>query len=167
MLEDKIKQRTPVMSQSLADKYAHTSGKNIIEDDPRFQKQASYQAYSVDKSKNRQFRIDIRQKDGSGYSLSYSYLTRIMYTANQNLSLIFTDCIITLKGSRLSELKDLLHDEKIRYVQEFNPVKFTAPQDNEPIIRDIEIIEMHSLMISPQEDGKTVATNKHSYIEQK
>lgn len=130
------------MSQKLTDKFTgHTAG-SILKDDPRFQDKQPYQAYGIDQSKNRQMRIDIRDKDGNGFLISYSYLTRIQYTGNEFLSLICTDCLVTLKGANLQLLRNLLHDEKIRYVQAYSQARFVEPKEGEPIIRDIAVFEM-------------------------
>lgn len=130
------------MTVDLLDKY--TTGSTAREDGRVTPKQP-YRAYGTDQSKNRQLRFDVRCKDGSGLVMSYSYLVRMQYTGSQFLSIICTDCIVTFQGSKLDVLRGLIHDEKIRYVQEYNASTFSEPNSDNPIIKKIEIFEMHSL----------------------
>jgi len=48
---------------------------------------------------------------------------------------------ITLEGKQLNKLIEPLHDEKVRYVQEFNATRFDAPEDGEVVIEKITVIE--------------------------
>ncbi len=107
------------------------------DEDPRHYKAfGTYQA-----SGHRELYIDVRDKNGDGYLVSYSYITRIKYTTDRLVSLVGTDFGITLEGQHLNKLIEPLHDEKVRYVQEFNSNRFDTPEDGEAVIEKITITE--------------------------
>lgn len=97
--------------------------------DPR-----KYNAYGTNQANKREFYIDVRDKNGDGRLVSYSYITQVKYTADRLVSLIGTDFGITLEGRNLKGLIQLLRSETIQYVQEFNSHRFDTPDDEEPII---------------------------------
>lgn len=107
--------------------------------DKRF-KRIPYKAHSTDKSKRKQTRLDIRRKDGTGWIITYSYITRIRYTEGSIISLVCPDCIITMKGERLREMVGLLHDEKLRYIQEFGE-GFEKPAGDDPVVESMTVTE--------------------------
>ncbi len=96
-----------------------------------------YKAAEVDKSRTGQARICINFKDGERHVLSYHYLIEVIETSHQAMSLLFSTCIITLKGRRLDELTESLQDEKIRAITCFHPGQHQAPEEGEPCITDL------------------------------
>ena len=106
------------------------------EEDPRH-----YKAYDDHYSSNREMYIDVRDKNGDGQLISYSYITRIKYTSDRLISIIGTDFGVTLEGRNLKKLIQPLHGERIRYIQEFNSSRFDTPEDGEAVIKKITIVE--------------------------
>lgn len=132
------------MSQDILGKYKdqaeqQAKQKPVETDQPD---KGPYKAFGLNQAKDRQLKIDIRDGRGGGMLLSYSYLTRVIYTTGKSLTLCFTDCIITVNGSRLEKLREFLQDEKVRYIQVFNENRFYQPKDEEPVINKIKLIEL-------------------------
>jgi hypothetical protein len=67
--------------------------------------------------------------------LYYSYLMRALAISPQVLHLMCTDCVYTLTGNNLLPLLPLLRDNKILFLQAFNPQKHPAPPaDNDEML---------------------------------
>lgn len=98
----------------------------------------SYHAFGVDAPRSRLTRLMIHYHDGVVALMSYAYLIEAVATSHQYLSLIFTNCIITLEGRNLTKMLDLLQDERVVYLQCFHSERFEKPEDGEPIITAIE-----------------------------
>ncbi len=62
--------------------------------------------------------LDVRRKDGSGEVIRYSHLIRLSYSTDRLLSLVATDCIITLEGAGLDSLRERLQRQEVAYLQE-------------------------------------------------
>ena len=115
----------------------YSTNRSTEDEDPRHYKAfGTYQA-----SSHRELYIDVRDKNGDGYLVSYSYITRIKYTAGRLVSIVGTDFGITLEGRELNKLIEPLHDERIRYVQEFNDSRFNVPEDGDVVIEKITMVE--------------------------
>lgn len=96
-----------------------------------------YKAAEVDKSRTGQTRIRIHFKDGERHVMAYHYLIEVIETSHQVMSLLFSTCVITLKGRRLDELTESLQDEKIRALTCFHPGQHEVPGEDEPCITDL------------------------------
>jgi len=106
-------------------------------EDPRH-----YKAFGTYQSSgDRELYIDVRDKNGDGCLVSYSYIKWVKYTADRLVSIVGTDFGITLEGQQLDKLIDPLHDERVRYVQEFNASRFDTPEDGEAVIEKITMTE--------------------------
>lgn len=69
---------------------------------------------AIDMAVQRQLRMRFVQPDGTLFILSYTYLMEVICTSHQYVSLIFSNCIVTLGGRNLHDILDGLQDEKIR-----------------------------------------------------
>ena len=131
-------------SASIFDQFAPTSSPSpALPDSPAQLKTVAtgskpYQAAKVDPAKSRQSRLRIHYLDGMISLASYSYLTECVSTSEAYLSLIFTNSVITLHGNGLTQLIELLQDERIRSLHCFHAGKHSAPAEGQPIITAIE-----------------------------
>lgn len=96
-----------------------------------------YKAAEVDKSRTGQSRLRVNFKNGERHVLSYHYLIEVIETSHQMMSLIFSSCIVTLKGRHLEELTEDLQDEKIRALICYHPGQHQEPEEGEPCILDL------------------------------
>ena len=96
-----------------------------------------YKADEVDKSRTGQTRIRLNFKNGERHVLAYHYLTEVIETSHQALSLVFSSCIITLKGRHLDKLTESLQDEKVRALSCFHPGQHQEPEEGEICITDL------------------------------
>ncbi len=96
-----------------------------------------YKAAEVDKSRTGQTRIRINFKNGERHVLAYHYLIEVIETSHQMMSLIFSSCIITLKGRHLEGLTEELQDEKVRTLTCFHAGHYQEPEAGEACIVDL------------------------------
>mgnify|MGYP005731833427 CR=1 FL=1 len=115
------------------------------------QNKPDYKAIGEDKSKSRQVRLAIRLKDGSTHIIAYSYIMRMICTSHQFVSLVCTDCIITIEGKNLTGAHEKLQDERVRYLEEFNRARFDMPATGEPFIQSIVIDDSFSNEITKEQ----------------
>ena len=102
-----------------------------------------YNACGVDAPSRRLTRLMIHYHDGVVALMSYAYLIEVIATSHQYLSLIFTNCIITLEGKNLTKVIEELQDERVVYLQCFHGERFDKPEEGEPIITSIERRGVH------------------------
>ena len=81
--------------------------------------------------------------------ISYSHLTNVLCTSSQYISLICSNCVLTLEGRNLLapvaeevNVMELLQDEQIRYIRCFNGTAFPEPPDGEPVINNIKRLSL-------------------------
>jgi len=98
----------------------------------------AYKAYGVDAPQKRPTLIAIHYGNGPISLMQKSYMTEVLLTSHQHISLIFTSCVITLEGQHLEQLLELLQDEKILSLHCFNPKLHDKPQEGEILITKIE-----------------------------
>lgn len=96
-----------------------------------------YKAAEVDKSRTGQTRIRLNYKNGERHVMAYHYLAEVIETSHQIVSLIFTSCIITLKGRHLDELTEEFQDEKVRALTCFHAGQHQEPEEGEACILDM------------------------------
>lgn len=102
-----------------------------------------YHACGIDAPRTKLTRLMIYYHDGVVGLMTYAYLMEAIMTSHQNLSLIFTNCIITLEGRNLSKIIHDLQDERVVYLQCFHNERFEKPEEDEPIITAIERRGVH------------------------
>lgn len=99
----------------------------------------TYEAWSLGRPHEAVKRLDVRMRKAQGQIVNYGYVTRIIYTADQLITLGCTDCTVTIEGTGLEPLRELLQDERVRWLQEFDRERHKEPDDNAPVIRSIVI----------------------------
>jgi len=128
------------MSDSFFDKYVNPSGAATVT-------REKYEAFSKG-SGGQQIRLRFVDKEGYIYVMSYSYLTQIVATSHQLVSLIYTNCVFTLSGSNLLPIIDFLQDDKIRTIRAFHPNHYIAPAADEMKIDSIVRQTIGEVMIA-------------------
>lgn len=130
---------------NIFDLYADKTGqKSKPQEDRR-----DYKAFGLDKSRDRQTRLMVHYKNGVIEVITYSHLTNVLCTSSQYISLICSNCVLTLEGRNLLapvvegiNVMELLQDEKIRYIRCFNGAELPEPPDNEPVINNIQRLSL-------------------------
>src|SRR5690349_10035236 len=80
-----------------------------------------YSAVGLNRQAESERRLLLYFQDNTLALMSYAYLMEVVCTSHQFLSLVFTQCVITLKGYNLDGLMELLQDEKVRALQCYHP----------------------------------------------
>ena len=83
----------------------------------RLLKSASTASYGTDRGGNVSM-IDIRRHNGGGHVIRYNHLVRLDYCLDTLLTIITSDCTITLEGSGLDTLRERLQRQEVVYLQE-------------------------------------------------
>jgi hypothetical protein len=120
---------------SLIDQYR---GNPKAQEKPAVLPERAYKAYGVDAPQRRPTLIAIHYGNGSIGLMQKSFMTEVLLTSHQHVSLIFTSCIITLEGEHLDQLLELLQDEKILSLHCFNLKVHDKPAEGEILITKIE-----------------------------
>lgn len=98
----------------------------------------AYKAYGVDAPQRRPTLVAIHYGDGRIGLMQKSFLTEVLLTSHQHVSLIYTNSVITLEGQNLHLLLDLFQDEKILSLHCFNAKLHDKPTEEEILITRIE-----------------------------
>jgi hypothetical protein len=93
-----------------------------------------YIAFTLGSRPRPERRLRLSFENGAVALMSYSYLMEVLCTSHQNLSLIYTNCVITLNGRNLFPLIDHLQEEKLSGVYCFSSEYFTHPAESEMVI---------------------------------
>ena len=126
------------MSDSVFDRFSiPTPQKAPQEATAELKSHTDYQAWGIDQAKKQQTRLRIFYGNDTIGLMSYAYLMEAACTSHQLVSLIYTNCVITLEGRNLTELIELLQDERIDYLRCFQVDNYTKPTGDKPIIIDI------------------------------
>ncbi len=91
---------------------------NVTDTSLEFPETNNYLAFNCSRVNQRQTRLDIRRRDGTGTIIYYGYIATIEYSSNETISLIYQDSVFTFSGKNLKKLREALQDERVRYVQE-------------------------------------------------
>lgn len=91
-------------------------------------------------------------------SMSYSYLTEIYATSDRFLSLIFTNVVVTLEGRNLFKLYELIEEDKVHWVQRYDPLRHSEPEEGAVIVTDIYRQSLAKFMAGESEKGKAKGT---------
>lgn len=97
-----------------------------------------YKAYGVDAPQKRPTLIAIYYGDGQKSLVQKSFMSEVLFTSHQHVSMIFNNCVITLHGQHLDNLLELLQDERILSLHCFNPKLHDKPAEGEILITKIE-----------------------------
>jgi hypothetical protein len=144
MSDDVFKRFAPNLEPSEA---GHRAGQSAIVQPLRPQSTSApefetdkmvYTAVGLNKRVKPQRRLMLYFHDGTVAIMSYAYLMEIISTSHQFVSLIYTNCVITLKGYNLDGLLDLLQEERVKALQCYSPKIHLKPTDRKQVI----ILEM-------------------------
>lgn|GEM_PF-6751575 len=113
----------------------------------------AYKAYGVDAPQRRPTLVAIHYGDGQIGLMQKSFLTEALFTSHQHVSLIYTNCIITLEGRHLDLLVDLLQDEKILSLHCFNDKLHDKPQEGEILITKVERRSSGEILMKKEKTG--------------
>lgn len=113
----------------------------------------AYRAYGVDAPQKRPTLVAIHYGDGQIGLMQKSFMTEALLTSHQHLSLIYTNCIITLEGRNLHLLLELLQDEKILSLHCFNPKLHDKPAEGEILITRIERRSSSGVLMKREKAG--------------
>lgn len=100
------------------------------------QEESGYQAFGISREGPATM-LDVRQADGTGDLFPLHLLMRVTYTQDRFVSLTFPDCIVTLEGENLDELRRALHARRIDFVQVYNQRWGDVPK-YDPVITGVE-----------------------------
>lgn len=93
-----------------------------------------YVAFALGVQGRRERRLMLQFANGTVGILSYAYLLEVVSTSHQFISLLFTNCIVTLEGRNLGVLLSPLQDEKVRVLQCFNITLHLEATEQDPVI---------------------------------
>lgn len=85
--------------------------------------------------------IEVRLKTGEWEQVYRPFLVRVSGVGDSLLSLFCTSCVITIHGSGLGELRQLVRTRAVDFIQEYNPAHWPKPGKGAPIIEHIEIAQ--------------------------
>lgn len=91
----------------------------------------------VEMSKGRSLRLRVYFSNGNVEIFSYSDLKNIFHL-NTGIALRFPDGLVRLLGNNVFPLLDGLQEQAIRALIPFNPNRHEKPEDDTPVIRDIQ-----------------------------
>lgn len=120
---------------------------------PHSPSKRAYRAYGVDAPQRRPTLVAIHYGDGQIGLMQKSFMTEALLTSHQHLSLIYTNCVITLEGQNLHLLLELLQDEKILSLHCFNPKLYDKPAEGEILITRIERRSSSEVLMKKEKAG--------------
>lgn len=129
---------------TLLERYARKNPRAVHTDERQ------YRAYGPEPAQNRQSKLQIRYRDGTIALLSYAYLMEVICTSHQFVSLIYTNCVITLEGRQLTAMVELLQDDKIRWLQCFHAARFDEAAEGEPVITHVTRQSMRDFLAAEE-----------------
>ena len=129
-----------------SDKPPEEEPKGNLDSALEFTETGNYHAWnSLRINAGKQSRLDIKKASNTGTIIYYPYISTIEYSLSKDhgltlLTMIYHDQQIMLQGKFLDKLKEALQDERVKYIQEFNPVKHTNIAADQPIIEKITFV---------------------------
>ncbi|MDO9223600.1 MAG: hypothetical protein Q7U20_07800 [Caulobacter sp.] len=75
-----------------------------------------------------------------GQEVQYRFLIRLHYVGNDQLTLFLTDCVITLEGRNLRDLRKRLARRRVTFIQAFHPKVWPNPPEGDPLIARIGVL---------------------------
>jgi len=107
-------------------------------------------------------RLRIVYGDGVVSLMSYTFLSEVLCTSPQFVSLIYSHCIITLEGRNLLALVDLLQEDKARTITCFNGRWHDEPEAGAAVITRIsrQAIAASKDVAGSKQLGKTAEVSR-------
>lgn len=107
---------------------------------PTYPGTTQYEAFKV--VNKRQTRLKVRPFMRAWERVTYAYLLRIVEDGiyGTEIALVFTFCVIVIRGRNLQPLAEALDAECCEFIQQFDPTQWKMPTDkNAPFIENITI----------------------------
>jgi len=102
----------------------------------------TYKAFKVGLNGKMELMLAFNFKDKSSEAFYYFNIDGFKFEEN-NISIIKTQQIFTLKGKNLDSMKQYFIDNRIQHLYEFDPAIFgDKPENNEPLIEEIIITDI-------------------------
>jgi hypothetical protein len=118
--------------------FAHTAAQLPAEDTPD-EDARPYRPYELGHTAKQTLALDLIDQDLHTDTLYYPYMLRVRYTPPRLLSLVCFDCVFTITGYRLDELRRLIRDHLVSEIRVFNARYHDAPPPHTPLIEKITI----------------------------
>ena len=99
----------------------------------------AYKAFEAFKNNRKGARFDILMADGRRYLCAYSYMSFGMYHPRGFLSFSSGHGAITIEGKGLEKLCDLLLEERVKRIIEFNPETDEEPKEGDAVVTKVHI----------------------------
>ena len=100
---------------------------------------ASRKYIAWDSPRDREIRLNIRERTGQCYTLPYATIILVQYIRPSLFLIMTSNYVITITGRNLDPLEELLQDEKVRSIQQFDERRHDRPADTDPVIQSIEV----------------------------
>src|SRR5438270_1155384 len=88
-----------------------------------------YRPYETSHTTKQTLALDLIDQGLTIDTLYYPYMLRVRYTPPRLLSLVCFDCVFTITGRHLDELRRLVRDHLVSEVHVFNARYHDAPQE--------------------------------------
>ena len=111
----------------------------FLRDHEEEEKTTGYKAFSVFKNRDKGARFEITLADGRKFFCPYSYTGMGMYHPRGFLSFSSSHNGITIEGRNLEKLHDLMLEERLKGIHEFNPETDEEPTADEPMVTKVHI----------------------------
>lgn len=98
-----------------------------------------YRPYDIGHAAKQRLTLDLIDLGLSIDTLYYPYMLRVRFTPPRLLSLVCFDCVFTITGRHLDELRRLIRDHLVSEVRVFNAHYHDAPPPHTPLIEKITI----------------------------
>ena len=98
-----------------------------------------YRPYDKGHTAKQRLTLDLIDRDLHIDTLYYPYMLRVRFTPPRLLSLLCFDCVFTIRGQYLDELRRLIRDHLVSEVHVFNARYHDAPPLQSPLIEKITI----------------------------
>ena len=85
--------------------------------------------------------IEVRLRNGEWEQVYRPFLVRVSGVGDGLLSLFCTSCVITIHGTGLGELRQLVRTRAVDFIQEHDPGRWPRPGKGAPVIERIEVAQ--------------------------
>jgi hypothetical protein len=117
--------------------FAHAAA--LLPDEDTDEASRLYRPYDKGHTAKQRLTLDLINQGLSIDTLYYPYILRVRYTPPRLLSLVCFDCVFTIRGHHLDELRRLIRDHLVSEVHVFNARYHDAPPPHTPLIENITI----------------------------
>lgn len=87
----------------------------------------------------REIGLRICLTDHREVDIRYCFITRILRYRDTDAAIVCTDCVIRLQGRKLEEMLNLLCDERIIRITQYDPARFHASSEDAPCLDHITL----------------------------